>query len=238
MGEDWMRELTKNIVGIVILTLAIPAYAEELIGKVVSIADGDTVTILDSSQIQHKIRLAGIDAPERNQPFGNVSRQNLSDLVFQKQVRIETEKKDRYGRLVGKIWVEPTDCSGCGMTLDANLAQVKAGLAWWYRDYADEQSEVDQRQYEFAEREAKGKGVGLWRETEPLAPWDWRRELSSASDAPDGCEIKGNINSDGVRIYHSPSQRSYAATRIDVDKGERWFCNSEEAIDAGWRAPN
>ena len=218
--------------------LAIPAHVEEIVGKVMAIADGDTVTILDSSKTQHKIRLASIDAPERNQPFGNTSTQNRSALLLHKQIRIETEKKDRYGRLVGKIWVEPVDCSGCGMTLDANLAQVTLGLAWWYRDYAHEQSEKDQGQYEFAEKDAQTKGVGLWKETEPLAPWDWRKGLNTASNAPDGCEIKGNINADGEFIYHSPGQRSYAATRISVDKGERWFCNSEEAIDAGWRAPN
>lgn len=230
--------MIRNIIGFVFFALVSSAHAEEIIGKVVAIADGDTVTVLDSSQTQYKIRLAGIDAPERNQPFGNVSRKNLSDLVFQKQVRVETEKKDRYGRLVGKIWVEPEDCSGCRMTRDANLAQITAGLAWWYRDYAHEQSEEDQRRYELGEQTAKATVVGLWGESEPSAPWDWRRGLIPVTDAPDGCEIKGNINGDGERIYHSLGRRSYASTRIDVSKGERWFCSEDEAIAAGWRAPN
>ena len=230
--------MTKSIIGFVLFALVNCSYAEEFFGKVVAIADGDTVTVLDSSQTQHKIRLAGIDAPERKQPFGNVSRQNLSDLVFQKQVIIETEKTDSFGRLVGKIWVKPINCSVCGMTLDANLVQISSGLAWWYRDYAHEQSEADRGRYEIAEREAKTKGVGLWGETEPIAPWDWRRGLGSTDDAPDGCEIKGNINRNGTRIYHAPGRRSYAATRIDLLKGERWFCSEEEATAAGWRAPN
>jgi endonuclease YncB( thermonuclease family) len=232
-----LRLAMRSLLVIVLFVCSTPSWCDEvLIGRVVRIVDGDTLLMLDSKNAQHRVRLSGIDAPESKQPFGKVSRQNLADLVFQKQVKIETGNKDRYGRLIGKIWVESEDCSGCGMTLDANLAQVTAGLAWWYRDYAYEQSVEDRGLYESAEHEAKAKQVGLWGDTEPHAPWDWRSGSVIAADAPEGCPIKGNINSDGVHIYHAPGRRSYAATRIDLLKGERWFCSVVEAVEAGWRA--
>lgn len=88
------------------------------------IADGDTVTVLDSSNSQHKIRLAGIDAQEKKQAFGNRSKDSPSDLVFDKAVTEETGKKDRYGREVGKVLVNG---------IDVNLVQVTRGFAWHYK---------------------------------------------------------------------------------------------------------
>ena len=90
-----------------LLASALGAYADTITGRVVGVADGDTVTVLDAEKVQHKIRLAGIDAPEKSQPFGNRSKQNLSDLVFQKDVRVDWDKRDRYGRIVGKVMVQP-----------------------------------------------------------------------------------------------------------------------------------
>jgi endonuclease YncB( thermonuclease family) len=149
--------------------------ASVLEGTVVKVADGDTITVLDSSRQQHRIRLAGIDAPEKGQPFGNASRKRLSELVAGKEVRVEFEKYDRYGRIVGKVLVTPPDCPTCGKTLDVGLAQVTTGMAWWYRYYAHEQSIEDQARYELAEKEAKVRRAGLWQDKNPEPPWDWRR---------------------------------------------------------------
>jgi len=91
---------------------------------VISIADGDTITVLDTNKLQHKIRLQGIDAPEKSQAFGKVSRHHLSQLVFSKSVTIEFDKVDRYQRQVGKVLINGTD---------ANLAQVSNGMAWHYK---------------------------------------------------------------------------------------------------------
>jgi endonuclease YncB( thermonuclease family) len=82
-------------------------------GIVVSVADGDTITVLDSDKVQHRVRIAGIDAPEKGQPFGNASRKRMSELVARKEVRVEFDKYDRYGRIVGKVWVTPIDCPTC-----------------------------------------------------------------------------------------------------------------------------
>ena len=94
--------------------------------------------------------------------------------MARKEVRVEFQKHDRYGRIVGKVWVRPPDCPACGKTLDVGLAQVTSGMAWWYRKYANEQSREDQRRYEFTEQEAKAKKMGLWQDKNPQPPWEFR----------------------------------------------------------------
>jgi len=152
------------------------AQAEVLEGRVVAVADGDTMTILDASKRQYRIRINGIDAPEKRQAFGERSKQNLSRMAFQKDVRLECHKTDQYKRKVCKVWVQPADCPTCGKTLDVGHAQVIAGLAWWYRAYAKEQTADDQGRYESAEDEARLRKQGLWRDREPVPPWEWRRQ--------------------------------------------------------------
>ncbi len=140
--------------------------AETLIGKVVRITDGDTLVILDATQTQHKIRLAGIDAPESKQPFGQKSKERLSQSVAGQQVAVDWSKRDRYDRIIGKIIYDGKD---------VNLAQIRTGLAWWYRKYAQEQSPVDRQLYEAAEDRARADQVGLWSDKDPIPPWDWRK---------------------------------------------------------------
>ena len=134
-------------------------------------ADGDTITVLDSDKVQHKIRLAGIDAPEKKQAFGNRSKEALSGMVFDKTVNVETEKRDRYGRQIGKVLVDGQD---------VNLVQVERGMAWFYRQYQREQSPNDRRLYEAAEDVAKAGKRGLWRDAEPVPPWDFRHNKSKS----------------------------------------------------------
>jgi endonuclease YncB( thermonuclease family) len=130
----------------------------------VGVADGDTIAVLDANYQQHKIRLNGIDAPEKGQAFGNVSKQNLSRLVFGKDVTVEWHKRDRYGRLVGKVLVEGAD---------ANLDQVRQGLAWVYVTYLREVALEDREAYLAAERRrSKRSGYGA---ISPVPPWKWRR---------------------------------------------------------------
>lgn len=164
-----------------LLALAFGIHAESISGRVVGVSDGDTITVLDDNHAQHKVRLAGIDAPEKSQPFGNRSKESLSDLVFNKPVRVEFTKHDRYGRIVGKVWVQPQSCPTCPMTLDAGHAQITMGMAWWFRKYANEQSPADQGAYEFSETEARAKRVGLWRDSDPVPPWEFRRGRFSAT---------------------------------------------------------
>ena len=116
-----------------------PGFAATITGQVVAVSDGDTLTVLDADRAQHKIRLSGIDAPEKAQAFGERSKQNLSRLVFGKEIEVQWNKRDRYGRIVGKVLVAEVPCKAgdCPKTVDACLSQITAGLAWWYRDYAN-----------------------------------------------------------------------------------------------------
>ena len=127
---------------VVFAFLPLPGLAETLIGRVVGVHNGDTITMLDANRQQHKIRLAGIDAPESKQAFGTRSRQNLSGLVFGKDVAVEWGKRDRYKRIVGKVLVDESSavCAfrDCRKSLDVGLAQVRDGFAWHYRQYERE----------------------------------------------------------------------------------------------------
>ena len=172
----WYRYLS-----ILVVTFVTSTADADISGKVVAVTDGDTIKILDNNNVQHKIRLTGIDAPEKAQPFGNASRKHLAFLVAGKDVRIETSKRDRYGRVLGKVWVQPQDCPACGKTLNANLAQILAGMAWWYQDYAGDQPTQDRVRYESAVKEARKRQLGLWSEPDPVPPWAWRRGQRSPS---------------------------------------------------------
>ena len=157
----------KFIVTLVLL-LGLSCHAGIIEGRVVGVADGDTITVLDADRVQHRIRLGGIDAPEKRQAFGTRSKQSLSDIVFNRAVTVETNKADRYGRAIGKVLVDG---------IDANLQQVSRGFAWHYKAYEREQSLSDRQLYDFAQSEARAARRGLWQDAEPVAPWDWRKGL-------------------------------------------------------------
>jgi endonuclease YncB( thermonuclease family) len=144
-----------------------PAGAQTLSGLVVRIADGDTVTVLDSSNAQHRIRLEGIDAPESHQAFGTQSKKSLSQMIFGKDVTVTYQKADQYGRLVGKINYDGKDI---------NLEQVKAGMAWHYKEYEREQDPEDRELYTRAEDEARANRRGLWQDADPVEPSAFRKE--------------------------------------------------------------
>jgi|SRR5215510_16510467 len=135
-------------------------------GRVVSISDGDTITMLDYSKTQHKIRIAGIDAPEGGQAFGERSKQNLSALVFQKGVEARCHKKDRYGREVCTVYVA---------LRDVGLEQIRAGMAWHYKSYQHEQPTQERLVYRDEEDAARAARRGLWKDAKPVPPWEFRR---------------------------------------------------------------
>lgn len=138
---------------------------ESVEAKVVKVSDGDTITLLrDRTQI--KIRLLGIDAPEKSQPFGEVCRKTLAELVAGKTVRVDIAARDRYGRAIGKVLVGDRD---------ANLAQIEAGCAWHYKQYSRNQTARDRELYSDQELKARREKRGLWRDPRPQAPWEYRK---------------------------------------------------------------
>ena len=142
------------------------SIADSLTGRVVRVTDGDTIVVLDANNAQHKIRLTGIDAPERKQAYGTKSKEHLSDSVAGKFVVVEYDKRDRYERILGKVLLSNEDM---------NLEQVKAGLAWHYKKYQDEQSTSDREKYSDAELDAMRNKRGLWADHNPVAPWEYRK---------------------------------------------------------------
>jgi micrococcal nuclease len=155
------RPFTALLFSLLILPLA---HAETFTGKVVKVLDGDTVDVL-VDRTPRRVRLAGIDAPEKAQPFGSRAKQQLAALVGGQVVEVQADKTDRYGRTVGKVLVEGRD---------ANLAMIEAGLAWWYRKYASEQPAADRASYEAAEDQARADRRGLWTDPAPVPPSEFR----------------------------------------------------------------
>lgn len=134
--------------------------------RVLRVADADSLTVLGRDENPYKIRLQGIDAPERQQAYGALCKQKMTRLLEQQRVDVEAYKRDRYQRLVAKVRLRDKDIA---------LEMLRVGCGWHYTAYAQEQSWRDQRAYAKAERYARQNRLGLWRDANPEAPWDYRR---------------------------------------------------------------
>jgi endonuclease YncB( thermonuclease family) len=137
---------------------------ERLTGRVVKVQDGDTVTILTNEKEQIKVRLYGIDAPEKSQDYGIKSKDYLSGLVAGKTVRIESKGNDRYGRMIGIVYVNG---------LNVNEEMLRAGLAWRYKY-------TKKRSYLQLQEEAQKKRLNIWSMKNPIDPWLWRKNKMSS----------------------------------------------------------
>ena len=146
---------------IVVPILQVSALAAELTGRVVHVADGDTLTVLDDDKVEHKVRLHGIDAPERGQAFGTKAREALAEKLHKSTVRVVWKEKDQYGRIVGDVFLGKRHI---------NTEMVHDGFAWWYRHYAPKSKELER-----AEAEARKERRGLWHDKDPEPPWDYRK---------------------------------------------------------------
>jgi endonuclease YncB( thermonuclease family) len=160
-------DCTKTTVLLLLFAFAPAAFAATYTGKVIGISDGDTIKIL-VDRTQRKIRLAEIDTPEKGQPYGKKAKQALSRLVFGKTVTVEKKDIDRYGRIVGRVYVDG---------VDVNAEMVRGGHAWVYRKYATDQT------FYAMEGDAKRNRRGLWAlpEAQRVPPWEWRHGSRSAS---------------------------------------------------------
>lgn len=211
-----------------ILVLSLPLYGDtaSIIGTARTI-DGDTI---DLGAV--RIRLHAIDAPEADQPCtrengskwrcGVEAGNRLAGLIDDQKVRCEALGQDAYGRIIGRCFLN---------NVDLNALLVREGLAWAYTRFSDD--------YLAEENEARSARIGIW-QAKNTPPWEYRAQrwerAASASPRP-GCPIKGNINRDNERIYHTPWSPWYDRVQINEDHGERWFCDEAEAQGAGWRAP-
>ena len=154
-------KLTRKLVCL-ITAFGILSFTFGFNGRVVSISDGDTYTILTEEKKQIKVRLQGIDCPEKNQAFGSKAKQYASSLVFGKDVTVEVVSTDRYGRTVGIVKTSDG--------INVNYKLVESGFAWWYRQYAP--GDLDLKK---AEETARLNRVGLWADPDPMPPWEFRK---------------------------------------------------------------
>ena len=214
-----------RIIIILLCFFASTCHADIMKGRV-SVIDGDTIEMRGK-----RIRLHGIDAPEREQSCknsngkfyncGKLAAQRLSAIIGWNTVTCRVKDTDRYGRAVAVCDINQRDI---------NKQLVEEGLALAYQQYS--------KDYVSAEKIAREAKRGLW-QGDFVRPWDWRkgkRLANTSATNSNECNIKGNISSSG-KIYHTPKSKWYGKTKIDTSKGERWFCTEAEARAAGWRAP-
>ncbi|AFK64124.1 hypothetical protein TKWG_22400 [Advenella kashmirensis WT001] len=154
-------EILRCLIAILVIAPAPSVFAATwLEGWVVGVSDGDTLTILDQARQQHKIRMAQIDAPESGMPYGRAAKKFLSDAVYRRTVMVQAGERDRYGRVLGTVYLDQKNI---------NMQMVANGYAWAYRNY------VTDTAYCEAEDLARRLRRGLWAEKEPVPPWQWRR---------------------------------------------------------------
>ena len=194
-----------KLMGVFLLLLCLSACSDDLQGKVIRIADGDTITILDKTNAQQIIRLQGIDAPEKGQAYGNVSRQHLVTLIAGKNVRVAWKSRDRYQRILGTVYLNEKDM---------NLEMLKVGLAWHYKKY--DSNPV----YAKAEADARSNKLGLWRDPNPINP-DRFRKVKTAK--------KENMKTPPKR---SQNLTMNAGTKYEVPNGRQWSLPERNSLKA------
>jgi len=219
--------LLQSLLAAIFLTFSASGVTANQVIGVASVIDGDTLEIHGQ-----RIRLHGIDAPESqqlclaadNEPWrcGQQASLALADRIGRAPIACRRTDTDHYGRMIGI-------CFRGGEDLNAWL--ISSGWAVAYRQYS--------REYVPLEDQAKAAKRHIW-SSRFVMPWDWRRgqrivQKDVSNDRPAGCDIKGNINRQGDKIYHLPGGRWYGQTQIDESRGQRWFCSEEEARTAGWR---
>lgn len=211
---------------ILFTVFASAAVAQTALTGTAIVVDGDTINLGPVA-----VRLNGIDAPEAGQLCNNPDGSTwacgtaavdwLADRVDGRELTCHALDRDHYGRVIARCVVDGEDI-GRGL--------VTAGLAWAYREYSTD--------YIVEEGASQAAKIGIW-SAENLPPWEYRSqrwERAAAESPRPQCPIKGNINRQGERIYHTPWSPYYARTIIDEASGERWFCDEAEAVAAGWRA--
>jgi len=190
----WRGGLCAALVVLWCMLAPLLVAAESFTGAVVGLSDGDTLSVLREGKAV-KVRLYGVDAPEKAQAFGTRAQQFSSALVFQQTVTVRVQETDRYGRLVGEVLLPD------GRSLGHEL--VRAGLAWWYRQYAPKDTVLAQ-----LEAEARQAKRGLWADAQPVPPWDWRKAKRAPAQpepaagppsAAPGSAVVGNQKS---KVYH------------------------------------
>jgi micrococcal nuclease len=174
-----------RLVWLALATLLLAADSPNPTARVIKIFDGDSFLVAQGS-LKVEVRLWGIDAPEKGQPYGDQARQLLSNLAYQKNVTLIIHTQDQYNRQVAEVILPD------GRNLNEEI--LRAGLAWWYQHYAP-----DQKQFQSLEAAARQQKLGLWADPKPTPPWDWRSKNETATADP---STGGFCASRSSQVYH------------------------------------
>jgi endonuclease YncB( thermonuclease family) len=195
-----------QLIALVACILCLSACSDDALrGRVVKVADGDTITILDSANTQHKIRLQGIDAPEKGQAFGKASGRFLSGLVAGRDVRVTYAKRDQYNRILGTVYLDDRDI---------NLEMLKAGMAWHYKRFDKSPA------YAAAEQDARENRRGLWSDPNPIPPEQFRHGVPSPSAAPGG--TRSVASAPTARIEYCAGKQLPISSRTPAPVNATW----------------
>lgn len=213
----------KPILLILVFLLLLPSisFSKTITGKTISVADGDTITVLNNQNQQTKIRLYGIDTPENGQAFGKKAKKFTSSFVAGKTVRVKIYDTDRYGRSVGVVFVGNTN---------VNKEIIRAGYAWQYRKYCKASFCSE---WLTLEQMAKIARIGLWRDNNPAPPWEWRKakrtsNAKTSNVVPSGSSIyHGNVKS---KVFHGSGCQHYNCKNC-----VKVFKSVNEAVNSGYR---
>jgi micrococcal nuclease len=210
------------LIFIFLLLFLIPStsLSMTITGKVVKVADGDTITILNNQNQQTKIRLYGIDTPEKSQAYGKKAKKFTANLVAGKTVDVKVYDTDRYGRSVGVVFVDGRN---------VNREIVRNGFAWQYRKYCKASFCDD---WLGLERQARNGDVGLWSDANPVAPWEYRKSKRSGSSSKSNV-VGGNGIYHGNRkshVLHSAQCQHYNCKNCTVV-----FKSVNDAVKAGYK---
>ena len=220
-SDKTATQLILFIFAFIIFGLVTNAHSETIItGKVIRIADGDTVTVLQNKQ-EYKIRLYGIDTPEKKQDFGTKAKEFTAGLVFKRDVKVIQKDVDRYGRIVGIIYVG---------NICINQEIIKAGFAWVYRQYC---KDPFCREWMDLETQARENRIGLWSHKDPVPPWEYRRGGKASSETNNQTlKAEGNVYHGNRRshVFHQPSCKDFNCKNCTIV-----FHSRKEAIKAGFR---
>jgi endonuclease YncB( thermonuclease family) len=170
-----LQHLAQRAILVLALAAYSPTWAADVVGRVVGVIDGDTIDVLTLKLGTVRIRLSGIDAPEAGQAFGRNAKAALSRLAYTRTANIERHKRDRFGRLVGKVVIGERDIA---------LEMLLQGMAWHYKRFESEQEPIDRVRYAEAESMARSARAGLWNDAAPEPPWVFRSERQGRRGSP------------------------------------------------------
>ncbi len=197
-----------------IILIAGTLHAQTITGKVVGVADGDTITVLQN-RTQYKIRLHGIDTPEKGQDFGNRAKQFTSGMVFGKQVQVIQKDTDRYNRVVGVVYIGDK----C-----LNQELIRNGFAWVYQKYC---KDAVCNEWQGLESQARKSKIGLWSHADPIPPWDYRRGARASPALQIGGKYHGNVRS---MVFHQEGCKHFNCKNCKAV-----FESRKEAVSTGYR---